>query len=385
MRIQDLVFKPDTAEKSALVFALIAERYDDIERVYRENSFSFYDHTQLFSEAAKFILPEDPEKIKSFLETGKVSLRFECSRKIYDNSGFISRAVFDEDEIIAIVEGIDLGKTLLFANTEFIAAKARELDLHRTIISAQLKANLLRDNSLTAANAYPACIRVDTYDGKMFLIYLALQKVTEEMREQIMRHFLIFIGCLSLEARFEAYAFYQKHKLAIRRLVASIRSRDSFSRMNMDIFAQELVTKVATKQSLVKYEKFADDMFMLYLMDCSRDDVEANSGLEFENTCLEILVRNGYAAYLTKTSGDYGADIIAEKDNLSYCIQCKCLSRPVGIKAVQEVVAAQKHYACDYAAIISTTTPTQPALELAKSGNIAVINVDGIPGLEFMF
>lgn len=47
-------------------------------------------------------------------------------------------------------------------------------------------------------------------------------------------------------------------------------------------------------------------------------------GTQFEQFCAKILSNNGFQKVkITSTSGDYGIDILAEKDDITYGIQCK--------------------------------------------------------------
>jgi len=56
----------------------------------------------------------------------------------------------------------------------------------------------------------------------------------------------------------------------------------------------------------------------------SIDNMTSN-GIEFEKICANILIANGYCnVQTTKASGDFGADIFATKNGLTYAIQCKC-------------------------------------------------------------
>lgn len=64
--------------------------------------------------------------------------------------------------------------------------------------------------------------------------------------------------------------------------------------------------------------------------------------LEFERHCCTLLQVDGFEGIrLTKASGDFGVDILASGMDGSYAIQCKLYTDPVGVHAVQEVVAGK--------------------------------------------
>lgn len=96
---------------------------------------------------------------------------------------------------------------------------------------------------------------------------------------------------------------------------------------------------------------------------------------EFEEWVARFLRIAGYKAHATKKSGDYGVDVVAEKDNTSIAIQVKKFTKPVGIKAVQEVISGMDYYNC-YEGWVITTAPyfTQAAKNLAKTRNIKLYN-----------
>lgn len=72
------------------------------------------------------------------------------------------------------------------------------------------------------------------------------------------------------------------------------------------------------------------------------DDME---GHEFEYFCADLLRDNGFTEVeVTRGSGDYGVDILAQKDGITYAVQCKCHTDPIGIRAVQEVYAGRDYY-----------------------------------------
>ena len=90
-------------------------------------------------------------------------------------------------------------------------------------------------------------------------------------------------------------------------------------------------------------------------------------GHEFEYYCAELLQKKGFIdVEVTKGSGDYGADILAEKDGVTYAIQCKCYTAPIGVKAIQEVYAGRDYYDRMVGAVLTNQYFTTPAVEAAK-------------------
>jgi len=71
-------------------------------------------------------------------------------------------------------------------------------------------------------------------------------------------------------------------------------------------------------------------------------ELDLMEGRDFEIFCAELLRKRGFLEVeVTKGSGDYGIDILAEKDGVTYAIQCKRYGAPVGVKAIQEAYAGR--------------------------------------------
>lgn len=95
------------------------------------------------------------------------------------------------------------------------------------------------------------------------------------------------------------------------------------------------------------------------------------TGEEFEKFCIVILSKNNFInVKQTKSSGDQGVDILAEKDGIKYAIQCKCYSKPVGNHAIQEVYSGKDYYNCHIGAVLTNQTFTESAITLANKTNI---------------
>lgn len=73
-----------------------------------------------------------------------------------------------------------------------------------------------------------------------------------------------------------------------------------------------------------------------------------------------------------------GADVIAYKDNLKYVIQVKFYNNPVGNKAVQEVTGAIGMYKADKGIVVTNSTFTPSAVELANANNIELVDGEKI-------
>lgn len=98
--------------------------------------------------------------------------------------------------------------------------------------------------------------------------------------------------------------------------------------------------------------------------DRTLDEME---GHDFEYFCAELLEQNGFIdVEVTKGSGDYGVDVLAEKDGVTYAVQCKRYDGPVGVKAVQEAYAGRDYYDRMVGAVMTNQYFTEPAVSAAR-------------------
>jgi restriction system protein len=109
---------------------------------------------------------------------------------------------------------------------------------------------------------------------------------------------------------------------------------------------------------------------------------EISDGVAYEAFCAELLREAGWLARTTRASGDQGADIIAEKDGRRLVVQCKFYSQPVGNKAVQEVFSAKGFETADAAAVVSNSTFTQSARQLAAVHGVLLLHHSQIAELS---
>lgn len=98
------------------------------------------------------------------------------------------------------------------------------------------------------------------------------------------------------------------------------------------------------------------------------------TGHDYEYLVARYLRNNGYTGVkVTKGSGDFGVDVIAHKRGKKYAVQCKYYTGSVGLSAVQEAVAGKAMYGCDSAMVVTNSTFTSAARDLAKANNVVLM------------
>ncbi len=117
----------------------------------------------------------------------------------------------------------------------------------------------------------------------------------------------------------------------------------------------------------------------------SMKQVDQMSGEAFEEYVAAIFMYNGYDIIgMTKASGDFGADIIVGHEDVRIAVQCKRYSNPVGVKSVQEVISAMKHYECEESIVVTNSTFTKQAYELADDNEVLLIDREKLMNMRDM-
>lgn len=107
-------------------------------------------------------------------------------------------------------------------------------------------------------------------------------------------------------------------------------------------------------------------------------DVDLMSGREFESYLAALYKKLGFKTEITKAIGDYGVDLLLYQDNVKIIVQAKCYKNKVTIKAVQEIAAARTYYHTNNAMVVTNNYFTQPAITLAQSNGIKLVNRDDL-------
>lgn len=117
--------------------------------------------------------------------------------------------------------------------------------------------------------------------------------------------------------------------------------------------------------------------YLFFFRKQSSFEPDTLEGHDFEYYCAKLLEANGFSDItVTKGSGDFGADILATKDMISYAIQCKVYSEPVGIKAVQEALCGREYYDCMIGVVLTNQYFTKNAAEAAQKLRILLWDRD---------
>ncbi|MCY7883097.1 restriction endonuclease [Bacillus subtilis] len=104
------------------------------------------------------------------------------------------------------------------------------------------------------------------------------------------------------------------------------------------------------------------------------NDIDNMDGYQFERYLALLFEANGYHVKVTPERGDFGADLILKFEGKKVVVQAKRHKAKVGIKAIQEIVAAKLHYKADEAWVLTNSFYTKPATELALSNSVSLMD-----------
>jgi restriction system protein len=99
-------------------------------------------------------------------------------------------------------------------------------------------------------------------------------------------------------------------------------------------------------------------------------EIDRMDGRTFENYLDVLFTGLGFRVERTRYVGDYGADLVVSRDGVRTAVQAKRFRRKVGVRAIQEAVAAKAQYGCDKAMVVTNAFYTQPALRLARANKV---------------
>lgn len=123
----------------------------------------------------------------------------------------------------------------------------------------------------------------------------------------------------------------------------------------------------------LRQQKLKQDKWQQTYAHAKTKQLDTLSGEEFEEFLAGLFRGQGYTVELTPITGDYGADLILNKDGQRICVQAKRYKGSVGVAAVQEALSGKSYFQCDAAWVVSTGTYTPNAQELAAKSGVKMI------------
>ncbi|MDE2455667.1 MAG: restriction endonuclease [Burkholderiales bacterium] len=113
-----------------------------------------------------------------------------------------------------------------------------------------------------------------------------------------------------------------------------------------------------------------------------RDEhIPSMSPLEYEQFVARRLAAVGWAVRHVGRAGDQGCDVLAELRGFRAVVQVKLYRKPAGNDAVQQVVAARRHYDAQIMAVVCPAGFTGPAQVLAASNGVHLLHHTALAGL----
>jgi len=145
---------------------------------------------------------------------------------------------------------------------------------------------------------------------------------------------------------------------------------------NLDIFIGIVVIAIIIVSIIflinLSIKTYQKEKYESMVLKSGISEVDEMSGLEFEYYLSLLLGELEFKVVkITPASGDYGADLIVkDQDGTKIAIQAKRYKNSVGLKAVQEIVAALSYYNCEKGMVITNSFLSQSAKKLAEANNI---------------
>ena len=80
--------------------------------------------------------------------------------------------------------------------------------------------------------------------------------------------------------------------------------------------------------------QFYKNIFCLHI---NENKIDQLSGFEFELLIQKLLIKSGYhSVKITQASGDYGRELLAKMNQVSYLFQCIRFLKNIGVSAIQQ-------------------------------------------------
>ncbi len=113
-----------------------------------------------------------------------------------------------------------------------------------------------------------------------------------------------------------------------------------------------------------------------WVLHYSLQKVDRMTGEEFELFLKTHFENLGCTVTTTKTSNDYGADLILDYKGRTVAVQAKRYNSTIGVKAVQEVIGSMAYYETDTGLVVTNSNYSRNAEELAIANDVILWDRD---------
>lgn len=100
--------------------------------------------------------------------------------------------------------------------------------------------------------------------------------------------------------------------------------------------------------------------------------IDRMDGVRFEEWLANFFRARGYRVQTTPRTGDYGVDLVLERNGQKIVVQAKRWKGKVGPKAIQEIYAGKTYYGADVAMAVTNSYFTYEAKRLAKKTGVVL-------------
>ena len=211
------------------------------------------------------------------------------------------------------------------------------------------------------------------------------KKIKEEKEEKKVDNLLRSFNNKNYQRR-----FVKKHFKVISSAYRNSVTANSFGKKNYKKFYIDLIDFIEENSSFIQELERMEGQLTWgdpedsSIIEILEDEMKKNTAkleysdqmdpYEYEHFCAEQFNNNNWKAKATQGSSDQGVDVIATKNNITLVAQCKRFKKPVGNKAVQEIVAGMKYYQANKGVVIAPNGFTKSAEKLAEANQILLIH-----------
>jgi len=99
-------------------------------------------------------------------------------------------------------------------------------------------------------------------------------------------------------------------------------------------------------------------------------DIDRMEGSRFEDYLHWLFQQLKYKSTNIGDTGDFGCDLLLERDGQTIVVQAKRYDQTVGIEAIQQTIGAKGYYKADRGIVVTNSYFTRAAKELATANQI---------------